>query len=143
MENTGIGFNLLGIKTEQFALIEDNFNESEEVNLVTNLEFKLGCEKKQMGVFANFKFEQKANVFLIIEVSCHFSINPDSWQAYCTDTEIVFPKGFMAHLSMLTVGTARGVLHSKTEGSSFNKFQLPLINVTELVVEDVVFNLNE
>ncbi len=37
---------------------------------------------------------------------------------------------------MLCVGTARGILHAKTEGTAFNDFILPAINVEELVEED-------
>ena len=49
----------------------------------------------------------------------------------------------MKHLSVITVGTARGVLHAKTENTPFNKFVLPTINVTELVKEDVSFDLEK
>ena len=34
-------------------------------------------------------------------------------------TEMKFPKGFVAHLAMITVGTLRGVLHTKTEEYCF------------------------
>jgi len=37
----------------------------------------------------------------------------------------------------LTVGTVRGILHTKTEGTNFNGFVIPTINVTELVTSDV------
>lgn len=42
---------------------------------------------------------------------------------------------------MLTIGTARGVLHSKTESTPFNSFLLPTLNVNELVKKDVVFKI--
>lgn len=42
---------------------------------------------------------------------------------------------------MLTIGTTRGVLHSKTENTPFNSFLLPTLNVMELVKKDVVFKL--
>jgi hypothetical protein len=143
MDNKQIGFNLVAIRTEQFALIEENFNENEEVNLGSDFEFKLSCKNNQLGVYASFKFEQKGKVFLKIQVSCHFSIRPESWQNFCNNQEIVFPKGFMAHISMLTVGTTRGVLYSKTDGTIFSKFMLPLINVVDLINEDVKFSLPE
>lgn len=142
MKNKEIGFNFLGVKTEQFALLEENFDKKKDVSLGSDLEFKVNCEKKQLGVFATFLFEQGKNVFLKIQISCHFQVMQESWADYCNDENIVFPKDFMAHLSVLTVGTARGVLHAKTEGTGFNRFALPLINVTELVKSDVVFNLS-
>lgn len=44
----------------------------------------------------------------------------------------------MAHLTTIMVGTARGILHAKTENTLFNQFLLPTIDVTELVTDDVI-----
>ena len=44
---------------------------------------------------------------------------------------------------MITVGTLRGVLHAKTENTEFNEFFLPTINVTDLIKEDIRFNLDD
>jgi hypothetical protein len=40
---------------------------------------------------------------------------------------------------MITVGTARGVLHAKTEGTTLNKFFIPTVNVVEMVTDDGAF----
>jgi hypothetical protein len=48
----------------------------------------------------------------------------------------------MTHLTMITVSSVRGVLHAKTEGTIFNKYLLPTLDVTEMVKEDVEFSLN-
>lgn len=56
---------------------------------------------------------------------------------------LVIPKGFLRHLAMLTVGTSRGILHAKTEGTCFNKYVLPTINVTLIIKEDATFNFNK
>ena len=55
--------------------------------------------------------------------------------------ELIVPKGFISHLVMISIGTTRGVLHSKTENTIYNKFLLPTINVNELIKEDVKFNI--
>ena len=39
---------------------------------------------------------------------------------------------------MLTIGTARGVLHSKTENTPYNKYLLPTLNVSDLVNNDLI-----
>jgi len=38
---------------------------------------------------------------------------------------------------VVTVGTARGVLHNKTENTVFNRFIIPLLDATALIKEDV------
>jgi len=136
-----IGFNLIGIKTEQFAIIEKAYSKDQETQFSVGLQFKIDQKYKQVGVYLTFSFEQNKNVFLTIEVSGHFKIKKESWNNFIKEDKISFPQNFMAHLTMLIVGTARGVLHAKTDDSPFNKFLIPTINVTELVKEDVQFIL--
>ncbi|WP_262906606.1 hypothetical protein [Tenacibaculum finnmarkense] len=40
---------------------------------------------------------------------------------------------------MITVGTTRGVLHSKTDNTIFNEFILPTLNVSQMITEDGEF----
>lgn len=142
MGNESIGFALTAIKTEQFALFEENYSSKKEVNITTSLEFKINEEQKRIGVFATFSFEQAKKTFIKIQISCHFAIDPNAWKDFLKEDLIIFPKNFMAHLTMLTIGTSRGVLHAKTEGNEFNKFILPTINVNQLVDKDAEFNIS-
>ncbi len=142
MKEESVGFALAAIKTEQFALFEENFSAKKETNITTSLEFKINLEQKLIGVFAAFSFEQVKKVFIKIQVSCHFNIDNDSWSSFLQDEIIVVPQSFIAHLTMLTIGTSRGILHTKTEGTEFNKFILPTINVKSLVDKDAAFDLS-
>jgi len=141
MEDSKIGFELLALKTEQFATFEEHVSEVGETEIFTELEFKIDKENKQVGVFTDFTFYQAKQTFLKIQISCHFEILSRSWEVFSKEEKIVFPKSFMGHLAMLTIGSARGVLHAKTEGTIFNKFLLPTINVDNLVTEDIDFEL--
>jgi hypothetical protein len=139
--NIPIGFALLQVKTEQFAVIEGNYKESEKVELNTSLEFKVSHDTKAIGVFIKFIFEQAKCPFLIVEVSCHFNILDSSWEGFGVgeDGAVIIPKNLLQHLGMITVGTARGVLHAKTEGTTLNKFFIPTVNVVEMVTDDGAF----
>jgi len=139
MEEQAIGFNLVAIKTEQFAVFEAHFSEKKMLELSTNFQFRIDTEDKRIGVFASFQFESGKNTFIKLVVSCHFSIEKSAWDSFNVDNKITVPVGFARHLSMLTVGTARGILHCKTESTSFNDFLLPTIDVTAIVKGDVVF----
>jgi hypothetical protein len=136
-----IGFQLNKITTEQFAIIEEVYNSSAKTNMGLSLNFGLDRENKFIAAFVKVQFEQKGKAFLIVEVGNHFKINESSWVDFeKTKETIILPKGFAAHLVMLTIGTLRGVLHAKTENIEFNKFLLPTINVVELIKEDVELN---
>lgn len=142
-DNLNIGFALLGIKTEQFAIFEDNYVAKKETGLSTKLQFKLDQKNKQVGVFIEFEFLQGKKTFLKIQVSCHFKIEDNSWKTLIDNENVKIPKGFLAHLSMITTGTTRGVLFAKTEATPFSKFIIPTINVAEMVKEDALFEISE
>lgn len=138
-EKNSVGFSLVKINTMQFAMIKDSFKEGVPVNLDLNIKFGLNVAQRILSVFFTNRLLQEKNPFLIIEVGNYFNIDEDSWNKFIDekDSSITFPKGFASHLVLLTIGTTRGVLHSKTENTPFNKFLLPTINVNELIKTDV------
>jgi hypothetical protein len=144
MENKdNIGFSLRKLTTQQFAIIEDVFKEGENVEMKTSVNFGIDTSKKMIAVYFNVKFLQKNTAFLLLETASHFHIHEDSWSAFenSDKTELIVPKGFISHLVMLSIGTTRGVLHSKTENTVYNKFLLPTINVINLIKEDTKFKI--
>lgn len=131
------GFNLEKINTEQFAIIESSYdNSNNEIGLETSLKFGTNNEESAIVSIAKFQFKQNEKPFLVIEASCEFSIAKEAWLQFSKTDKIIIPKGFLAHLAMITVGTTRGILHSKTDNTEFNEFVLPTINVKELINED-------
>ena len=139
--NTQVGFALQGIKTEQFAIFEENYAPKKETSLGTELQFKLDQTNKQIGVFLGFEFMQGKKVFLKIVVSCHFKIEENPWTSFVQENSLTVPKGFLAHLAMITTGTTRGVLFAKTEATPFSKFIVPTLNVAEMIKEDASFEM--
>jgi len=139
-----VGFALRRISTEQFAIIEDGFTEGKDINLTTQLKFGANAEHKVIVLHANFRFEQDATPFVIVEAAGHFSIEERAWSSFYNEgaNNLTVPQGFMCHLAVLVIGTTRGILHAKTENTPFNRFFLPTINVTETIKEDVVIDLN-
>jgi len=142
--NTKVGFALQGIKTEQFAIFEENFAPKKETGLGAQLQFKIDHINKQIGVFLEFEFKQGKKVFLKIQVSCHFKIEETSWDDFIQkkESKLIVPKDFLAHMAMISIGTTRGVLFAKTESTPFSKFIIPTLNVLEMISEDASFDLS-
>ncbi len=142
-EKNKIGFALKKITTEQFAIIESAYKEGNSVDLKAGSDFGINFENNIISVVFATSFIQEKSPFLIIEVRCHFNITTEAWSGFYNEskTELIVPRGFSHHLVMLTIGTTRGVLHSKTENTSFNSFLLPTLNVNELVKKDVFFKV--
>lgn len=140
-KSESVGFVLQGIKTEQFAVFEENYEPKKNIGLGTNLQFKIDNQNKQIGAFLGFEFIQGKKVFIKIQISCHFKIGENAWSSFIQENKLVVPKGFLAHLAMITTGTTRGVLFAKTEGTIFSKYLIPTINIVEMIQDDVVFDV--
>lgn len=132
-------FQWVAINAERFTVFEEHFSPKKKVELRSNCEFMLDAEAKRLAVFMTFNFDCAQNTIIELEVNCHFEIDKNSWTNFYQDDAIRIPLGFARHLCMLTIGTARGILHSKIENTSFKSFILPSINLAELVKEELLF----
>jgi hypothetical protein len=136
-----IGFGLSGIKTEQFAIFKENYDVKKVSELITDLAFAVSPDTKILSTIATFSFQQRKKTFIKLEVTCQFVIIEEAWESFAIDNNVTIPKQFLEHMAMLTVGTCRGILFTKTEGTEFNRFLLPTINVSKMVKGDGVFEL--
>lgn len=145
MENTHkmIGFGIAQINTEQFAILPEAYKESEPSQIRHELVFGIDKENKRVQVQEKARFHnlEHNNPFIIIEVSCLFSIDDENWEKILIPESgsIILPRDFGIHLAMLVVGVLRGILHTKTENTIFNQFIFPPIDVLALVPDDVIF----
>lgn len=137
-------FRLRKIKTVQFATIGEAPEEG-EIEITAGIDFAIDAKNHQISCTTRFEFLFDGNRFIILSVTCDFEVGPDTWKNRIKTDEQKhsFDANFMQHLGVVTVGTARGVLHAKTEDTDFNKFFLPTVNVTQIVPEDVEFPLEE
>ncbi len=141
-EEAPIGFRLVRIKTEQFAMFPEIYDpKNEQIGMSLGLRFGIDSTKRIIAVLFLVQYEQEKSPFLVLEISNHYQIETKGWKNLeKTEEGIIIPKNLATHLVMLTVGTLRGALHCKVEGTEFNQFILPTIDVTQMVTEDVVLN---
>lgn len=141
MSNDIVNFSFKQIRTEQFAIFPENGNCAEKLALNTELNFGLDKEKRIIQVRVKINFENNGLPFILLIVACFFEIVPESYANFIVneDGKTVIPCGLAKHFCVLAVGTTRGILHTKTENTEYNKFLLPTINVNSMVQEDLVF----
>lgn len=132
-------FQLVDINTEHFAIFENHFIPKKTVELSSSCEFMMNTESRRIAVFVTFNFTCAQNTIIELQVSCHYEIENNKWAHFIQNNEIRVPLGFARHLCMITIGTARGILHCLTENTNFKSFILPTINLAELVKEDLLF----
>jgi hypothetical protein len=140
-ENNKVGFYIAEIKTEQFAIFEENYSSKKETSLGTELQFQLDQTSNLIGISLGIEFIQLKKVFIKLQINCHFKIEESAWKSFIKNTKIVFPKLFITHLAMITTGTSRGILFAKTESTQFSRFIIPTLNVAEMITTDIEFDL--
>lgn len=132
---------MIKINTEQFAILSEEIpSELKNVSMETRLQFKVSKEHRIAPV-AKFSFEKDGLPLLIIEVCCEFYIHPEDWSGMIHGDDIVIPQEALEYFSAQTVGTARGILHCKTEGTPFNMLIIPPVNVSSMINEDLKMTL--
>lgn len=136
-----INFTIRKIQTEQFAILENNFFHDAKVHFFFSFDFQIINSQRTILVATKFQFAQTNTPFLVGKVVNYFSVKNEEWLKFVHENQVIIPRMFMVHLAMITIGNARGILHSKTENTTFNQFIFPLINVFENIKEDIYFNL--
>ena len=137
-----LGFSFTGLRTISFAIIDKAYKKTGETNLITGLGFGLDINDQLATCNTRFTFEKKKDhPFLILELQALFEIEKDDFlnKMKQDGNTYLIAKGLAVHFAVLTIGSARGILHSKTEGTQFNKFLLPTINVNSMLEEDIIF----
>jgi len=137
MEAKQIPFLLSDIQTEEFATIENAFHDEGDIEISTSFNFGVSIEEHAIAVSFNVGFECDQKAFIILKVVLEFDIEPNSFKALSKNKKAKIPKDFLTHLAVLTVGTARGILHARLMDSKFDNFILPTLNVSEIVKEDL------
>jgi hypothetical protein len=138
-----IEFALVKISTEEFATFEENFQLDKEVG--NNFDFGFSINSKERLILWNFKLENSSDDKLFLKGVFHitFMISPDSWKKIQKKNKINFPKDFLIHCAVLSIGTIRGILHEKVSkiNSPLSQFILPLFNISDVIEEDVTVDL--
>ena len=137
-ENT-IGFIIHKIETKQFAILSEELDES-ELTITSGVAFGIDEDNRIIRAMFKYEFISKDKVILILEVYLDFQIEEKCFgkQIKIKDS-LVIPKDFATHLAMIAVGTARGILHEKTNGTKLNEFLMPPIDLTASIDEDIAF----
>lgn len=140
MEN--IKFKLREIETLQFALLPEAYDSrSEKFQYSIGVSFSFpDYEKKMVGCTCLIQYKGPVSPFLILEVVVYFEIEENSWNTLKEEgnNQIKLPKATALHMMTLLIGTARGILHSETKNTEFNRLILPTINLNDLIDGDVI-----
>ncbi len=136
-----IEFRLAQIKTEQFAVIDGVYTQGKESLIDTQLSFGFTPEARTIQVNGRFTFRQDTAAYLVMENVIWFQIiKEEDWTSLFDETtrRITLTKDLVLVFSNFVIGTARGIVHARSEGTSFHAVILPPINVVAMLESDTV-----
>lgn len=137
-----VKFRIQRIETLQFAILQEEVSREK---LAFSVNFGFGIDPANAIVRSTFRYEMLSEdkSCLIIEVAIDFEIEKKCFEAdFFREGKLFIEKGFATHLSMVVVGTTRGILHEKTREMPLNLFPIPTVNVLNQITDDIYFENN-
>lgn len=131
-------FKMQKIGVEQFAILT-NTKPIGTITLKSDFETKVAADSPIVTISLRVNLlTDDTTVLETLFMKCEFAIHPDDYAALKDNNKTIFSASLLSHMALHVVGTARGVLYCKNEGSVFADMILPPINVAEIFNEDIV-----
>ena len=133
-----IPFRIEQIKTQQFAMFPDLLENGAQVSVEANFGFGMNKGATDIRCIAKLSYIQNESLLLTTEVHCIFGITEEGSKQLLEEGRVEV--GFLRYLATITTGTARGIIHTKTENTVLNPVVLPPLNLVEVIKEDFIFD---
>ncbi len=139
-----IGFNLSKVVAERFDAFEQLFDENQDDIIVdTALNTGFNPQTQELAFSIEVQFQQGKNVFIIAQLTHYYYFENELVnKLYLNQGSITLQKDFARHLIVLTIGSLRGYLIAKLEGTRLSLLHLPLIEIKKLLDEDLVVRID-
>ena len=139
-KKTSLNYQLVRVKTEQFATIDNIFKEDKEIEIKTSLSFEHSTPLHIIKVFSKFELLQEGNIFLILAVSCSFEIENITWDNIRDkkNNNITLPQQLAISFATVNIDTARGMLVAKTQQTQYQNILIPLIQFADSIKDNII-----
>ena len=133
-----IPYRIRSIKTLQYAIFPEKYVNDKEFGVNIAVHFDVRSDYCDIRNKLKLDFYQKDTLFLTTEIQTNFAIEQSAAKQLKEDKRI--PVGFLRYMATISVGTARGIIHARTEGTALCELVLPPVNLTNIINEDLVLN---
>ena len=131
-----IPYRISHIETIQFAIFPDNFVNGQEVMVNTNCGYNVRSDLNQVRNVISVNYIQNEKLLLVVQLACYYDIAAEGFEAIKKEGKI--PVDFLRYMGSISVGTMRGVIHAKTEGTVLNPVVMPPINLEDMIKNDLL-----
>ncbi len=131
-----IPYRIHKITTSQFAMFPENVAADSEIEVSANFNFGINTTLNSLRCVCKINYLLKEDLVMVLEVQCFFDIAPEAVGNLKSEKRI--PVDFLRYIGTIVIGTARGIIHTKTENTALNGFVLPPINLMAIIKQDMV-----
>lgn len=126
-----IRFRMSRINVNQFALLVDKM--PEHLGMDLELAYLIDEKNKIAACRLSEIFKDGDEKVMVLEITCEYEVHPEDWNSMTKDGQTNLTREAMEIFAAQAVGTSRGVLFCKTEGTCMNGICLPPVNVREIL----------
>ena len=119
-------------------MFPEKFINGREITVQTSFTFGYSEGLDSIRCISNFEYIQDEDILMISEIQCTFDISPEG-SAELKELRKV-PVDFLRYMATIATGTARGIIHAKSEGTILSAIILPPINLIEAIKDDLPIN---
>lgn len=127
-----IRFQMYKASIEQFAIVSDMAVKQTEVVVATSTSFKYADAGRLIACVMRFEFKLAGQTLMILQLCCEFVVNGADLEQFKSGQTLEIPKSLLEFFASQVVGTARGVIVCKTEGTKLSNIVLPTMDITKL-----------
>ena len=131
-----IPYRISRIETLQFAIFPDLFINGQDVMVKANSGYNVRSDNHQVRNIISVNYTQNEKLLLTVQIACYFDIDSPAFNTLKQEGTI--PVDFLRYMGSISVGTLRGIIHAKTEGTVLNPIVLPPINLDVIINKDLV-----
>ena len=131
--NKQISYQLRKIHQNTFAFNNKIEIESEvvEINFNVSQNFEFKSDKKQLDITLLVNLTETKSKNLLVSLETRYDYYIQEYEELTQQNEI--PVQFLAILLGLSLSSTRGILFSKTVGTTLEKYYLPILNPTSII----------
>lgn len=136
----GIPFRIAKISIDDFSF-DNQFEACSDVSLEIVSSFSFGVDMKDYIIKCDGEYQYLFNeeIILLLKISTFFEIEKEAFNDfYNSKRDFSINKDFLRHMATISVGTARGVIFSKSENTPIANIVLPPINLMEAIKDDFI-----
>jgi len=135
-----IPFRIAKIAIDDFSF-DNQFKACSDASIEIVSSFSFGVDIKEYIIKCDseYKYIFSEKEILLLKISSFFEIEPEPFNDfYNSKGDFVINKDFLRHMATISVGTARGVILTKSENTPIAIIILPPINLMEAIKDDFI-----